>query len=299
MSISNLGYLIIGASNLDQWIPYAEKLIGIRAERAKSGNAISLRLDAYQQRIRIVQSDEDDLLEAGWEFDSEPELDAYVDSLRVRGVEVSAGTPERCAERYVNKLYQCADPTGFVHGFYSGPKMAMAEDGFRQLAGAGGGFKTGRLGIGHFVVAARDFPATDAFYRDVLGFRVSDHASEEVAPGMVVKATFYHTKTGRHHSIAAGQIPGKKRLNHIMFEFNEMDDVGLAYDRFVKHDVPVIMAPGRHPNDKTFSFYVATPGGFGLELGWGGVVVGDDWTVKTYTQMSDWGHERFPRGRPE
>jgi len=44
-----------------------------------------------------------------------------------------------------------------------------------------------------------------------------------------------------------------------------------------------------------FSFYVATPGGFGLEIGWGGLIIEKgNWEVKTYSQPSDWGHQQGP-----
>ena len=55
--------------------------------------------------------------------------------------------------------------------------------------------------------------------------------------------------------------------------------------------VPIMMGPGHHPNDQMFSFYCVTPSGFGLEFGWGGIVIDDDhWEVRTYSQPSDWGH---------
>lgn len=298
MSISNLGYLTIGATQLEAWAHFAEKLMGAQAVPSADGQALNLRIDDYLQRIRLVKSKEDDLLEAGWEFNSEAELDAYAQALRSRDVKVEAGTAEQCAERCVEKLYRCADPIGYTHVFYCGPRKAPLADSFRQTVGKGAGFKTGDLGLGHFVAVARDYKQSVSFYQDVLGLRISDYIREEVAPGMLVDATFFHTKTGRHHSLATGQLPGDKRLNHIMVEFNDMDDVGLAYDRFVKASVPVIMAPGHHPNDQMFSFYVITPGGFGLEMGWGGLVVGEDWSVTSYSQLSDWGHARFPFGHP-
>jgi hypothetical protein len=40
-----------------------------------------------------------------------------------------------------------------------------------------------------------------------------------------------------------------------------------------------------------FSFYVVTPSGFMIEYGYGGLVIDDrDWEVRSYPQLSDWGH---------
>ena len=77
-----------------------------------------------------------------------------------------------------------------------------------------------------------------------------------------------------------------------MVQVEDMNDVGLAWQRCKAAGVPFLMDLGHHPNDQMFSFYVVTPGGFGPEVGWGGIVIDDDdWEVRSYSQLSDWGHE--------
>jgi len=104
-------------------------------------------------------------------------------------------------------------------------------------------------------------------------------------------ATFFHTATGRHHSFATAALPFPKRIHHIMVEVSDFNDVGLAYDRCLAAGVPIMMGLGHHPNDGMFSFYAITPSGFAIEFGHGGCVVDDQtWHVRTYSQLSDWGH---------
>jgi catechol 2,3-dioxygenase-like lactoylglutathione lyase family enzyme len=154
-------------------------------------------------------------------------------------------------------------------------------------------FVAGDLGAGHFVAIAADKDETDHFYRSVLGLRVSDYIRGEVAPGgPVLDATFLHAATGRHHSAAFAVAPIPKRCHHIMLEVADMNDVGLARQRCKAAHVPFMKDLGHHPNDGMFSFYVETPGGFGLEIGSGGLIIDDDtWSVSSYSQLSDWGHE--------
>jgi hypothetical protein len=84
----------------------------------------------------------------------------------------------------------------------------------------------------------------------------------------------------------------RKRIHHIMVECADHNDVGLAYDRCQRAGVPIMMELGHHPNDKMFSFYMISPSGFAIEYGAGGIVVDDaTWTVKHYTELSDWGHK--------
>ena len=138
-------------------------------------------------------------------------------------------------------------------------------------------------------------------FNEVLGLKISDYIRDaETFPGVTVDATFMHSKTGRHHSLATAFMPSPKRLNHMMIQVKNFNDVGLAYDRVLKAGLPVISTPGHHPNDQMYSFYVLTPSGFGLEYGWGGVVIDDnDWSVKNYSKLSDWGHKFSMQGAPD
>ncbi|WP_454737212.1 VOC family protein [Cupriavidus necator] len=294
--ISSLGYLILGVSDLGAWADFARNLIGFQVDRRETGRSLVLRMDDYAQRIVLEQSGEDDILEAGWEFETEDELDRYAALLRERGIKVSQADSDYCAVRRVEKLYYCSDPVGYRHAFYFGPELAPMTEPFRSHALIGTGFETGPLGIGHILTSARDYRESVAFYHDTMGLKVSDYIREERASGVVVDATFFHTKTGRHHSLATAAIPGQKRLNHLMVQVREMDDVGLAYDRCVAAGLPIALHLGRHPNDRMFSFYVHTPSGFAIELGHGGVVIDEaNWRVVSYSKMSDWGHKRSPQ----
>lgn len=292
-AISNLGYVVLGVKNLDAWADFARNLMGFQVGSHDDGNALMLRMDEHVQRIVLEKNSADDIQEAGWEFETEDELDRYAAQLRSSGVTVASSDRDYCARRRVEKLYYCQDPNGYRHAFYFGPAIAPMTDPFRSSVLRGAGFETGPLGLGHILTTADDYAASVAFYRSVLGLRLSDYIREERAPGIVVDATFMHTKSGRHHSLATAAIPGPKRLNHLMVQVKEMDDVGLAYDRCIAAGVPMILHLGHHPNDQMFSFYVQAPSGFAIEYGYGGIVIDDaTWKVVNYSKLSDWGHKR-------
>ncbi len=292
-AISNLGYAVFGVSDLAAWEHFAVDLMGFQAGRREEGRMLALRMDAHEQRIVLERGDEDDLRAAGWQFDSEDQLESFVAGVRAKGVAVEACSPARAKDRRVEKLYSIDDADGFRHELYFGPVIAPAARAFRSSVLKGPGFRTGPLGLGHLLPRAKDYAATVKFYREVLGLKVSDYIREEIGPGMVADATFFHAATGRHHSIATAGFPSPKILNHVMVEVHDMDDVGLAYDRCVKAGCTMTLELGHHPNDRMFSFYVRTPSGFSMEFGWGGIVIDDaDWQVITYDKMSDWGHKR-------
>jgi 2,3-dihydroxyethylbenzene 1,2-dioxygenase len=73
----------------------------------------------------------------------------------------------------------------------------------------------------------------------------------------------------RDHTVAFGVPGGDRRLNHIMLEVDNLDDVGMTYDLVRKNKVPVTITPGKHSNDHMYSFYFRNPSGWMFEYGWG------------------------------
>ena len=76
-----------------------------------------------------------------------------------------------------------------------------------------------------------------------------------------------------------------------MLEVDNLDDVFLTYEQVRKSQYPVVMAPGKHSNDRMFSFYCATPSGFQIEIGWGGREATHQ---SEYYQGDMYGHEFVP-----
>jgi 2,3-dihydroxyethylbenzene 1,2-dioxygenase len=44
----------------------------------------------------------------------------------------------------------------------------------------------------------------------------------------------------------------------------------MTHDLVKASKYPVMISLGKHANDRMFSFYVASPSGFLIEIGWGG-----------------------------
>lgn len=289
--ISNLGYAVFGVSDLPAWERFGCDIVGLQAGRREAGQSLAFRMDDYEQRLLLTATGEDDLLALGWEFDTEDALEEHYAYMQMMGVRCRPAGTQLMDTRRVAKLYICDDPNGFSHEFYIAAARAPMSDSFRSKV-LRGSFDAGRLGAGHAVTVAKDYKQSVNFYKEALGLKVSDYIQGPI-PGtdIFLDLTFFHSATGRHHSLATAAMPGDKRIHHFMVQASDMNDVGLAYDRCLNAGVPIMMGPGHHPNDQMFSFYCATPSGFGLEFGWGGIVIDDaNWEIRSYSQPSDWGH---------
>jgi extradiol dioxygenase len=96
------------------------------------------------------------------------------------------------------------------------------------------------------VVTLKNAPAVCNF-----GFGISDYV---VSPDGAPLGAFLHCNP-RHHSLAFFQIPmGPRKIQHVMFETNSLDDVGTSYDLCLEREITATSL-GRHGNDRSFSFY--------------------------------------------
>lgn len=291
-NVNRLGYVGFEVSDLARWEVFATEVLGMQVSRKDEGRAIALRMDEHEQRLLLTKGPADDAAFFGWEVNTEAGLDALAARIADAGVAVTPGSAAEAQERRVEKLYSCQDPDGNRVELYFGPKLTNAPFHSAVLTSA---FVTGNQGMGHyFHVAKTDRQATLDFYVGLLGFRYSDFIRQELAPGLVADAAFLHCNP-RHHSMAVALFPMvPKRLHHFMIEVASLEDLGRAYDRCRALEFPLELTIGMHPNNKALSFYVRSPSGFSFEVGWGGVVIDEGWSVKSFDRLSAWGHYMQP-----
>jgi 2,3-dihydroxybiphenyl 1,2-dioxygenase len=286
--ISSLGYIGFRVADPEAWASYATKILGLM-EAPPTDTARRFRLDQQIWRIAVEEGPEDDIAFIGLEVAGEQALAEIEARLASHGIASSRADDALLAERGVLGLVQTSDPMGLAVEIYYGPGEVY-EIPFVSPAGVTG-FVTGEQGVGHVVLSASDMEAVEAFYRDGLGFRLSDIITMALGPDFAIDLKFFHCN-GRHHTVALVPMPEGKRLHHFMLEARTLDDVGLALDRLGKAgNPPLVQSLGRHTNDHMVSFYAATPAGFQVEYGWGARAVDEaEWRVVRHSRTSIWGH---------
>jgi 2,3-dihydroxybiphenyl 1,2-dioxygenase len=282
--VTQLGYLGFQVRDLAAWERFATQILGLGVSRRLDDGGLALRLDGHEQRFFLEPGEADDLAFVGWELPDLAALEATAGRLRSAGVAVEdAGAS--AATRRVERLLRFRDPAGIPCELFFGP--ALAAEPFRSPV-VRSGFVADEQGLGHLVLSARSRAESEEFYTRLLGFRLSDRIVADVF-GCKADITFLHANA-RHHSLALSE-GHRKRLHHFMIEARSMDEVGLCFDRALRAGVPIVLTPGRHPNDRMYSFYAQTPSGFEFEFGWGGREVDDaTWEPTTYERISEWGH---------
>lgn len=249
-----------------------------------AGAVRAFRMDDRKQRLIVTGDEGEGIGFLGWEVADGASLEALAARLEAHDVAVRHAPRVLADERHVAGLIVFQDPAGNRLEVFHGP--AAASDPF-QPGRPISGFRTGPFGMGHAVLNVEHVEPLVRFYRDLLGFRVSDY-------GLKPYPLYFFHINGRHHSFAMVGS-GKRSLHHFMVELHSLDDVGQGYDLAQLEEGRVAYTLGRHTNDHMTSFYTHTPSGFFVEYGWAGRVIDPaTWQPhETHDGPSLWGHERL------
>jgi 3,4-dihydroxy-9,10-secoandrosta-1,3,5(10)-triene-9,17-dione 4,5-dioxygenase len=291
MGVKALGYVVIQTANVAGWDQFLTEVVGTMAAGEVAG-ANHYRIDDRPFRFRVEAGSGERLLAAAYEVGDANEFHDLATRITAAGRPVEQGAPEEARARGVEDFFKTSDPAGNGLEFFVGDQ----RDGVAFVSPAGvSGFVTGAMGMGHAVFAAPNFDECHAFYRDVIGLHDTDLPKFFLMGGPDdpgVRFAFMHADNGRHHSLAMGEMPGPPSgCIHLMLEMKTLADVGKCHDRMRMAKIPESASIGRHLNDQVTSFYMQTPGGFDLEIGFDGLVIDPaSWTTTAHDRISEWGH---------
>lgn len=292
MGIKTLGYVVVETAKPAEWDRFLSEFVGaMRTGDAPDGAAL-YRVDDRVFRFRIETGAREWFVAAGYEVADRAALDGLAGKVAAAGRPVEWASADEAAGRGAAAMFRTTDPAGNGLELYCGD--ARTGEPFVSPIGVPG-FVTGDMGMGHAVFSAPNFDETIAFHCDVLGFRQTDMPRFQLfgPEGPSMGFAFLHADNGRHHSIAFGEggIPPSGAV-HIMLELPTLIEVGKAHDRMKRFGYPEAATLGRHVNDETTGFYVQTPSGFDLEIGWDSLVIDPaDWETTRHEAISVWGHE--------
>lgn len=141
--------------------------------------------------------------------------------------------------------------------------------------------------LGHVALHVKDFAAVAGFYRDTLGFRLSD-SYWAGAPDNTV-AVFLHCGLGEawtdHHTIALiAAVDGRTRFDHSAFEVLDLDDLMQGNAHLQRQGHTHSWGVGRHVQGSQIFDYWRDPFGNKIEHWTDGDVVNDS-TVPTSAEL--------------
>ena len=242
------------------------------------------------EQLRLEQREERGLVELGLGVDSATELEAIANRLMGLGA----------AAKLVDGDLQAVDPgTGAV--VVIGVADRLAPRSQERIATNAPGRKD-RVGerssavlstepprpskLGHVVLASPDPERSLSFFRDGLGFEVSDESAG---------AVFMRCSTDHHNLLVQ---PGPcAYVHHVAWEMDDIDAIGLAARRLLaSHPESSLWGPGRHGIGSNYFWYVRDPAGNFVEYYADMDVIEDsdawkayDWSDRIEQALAVWG----------
>jgi hypothetical protein len=82
--------------------------------------------------------------------------------------------------------------------------------------------------VGHVALADAAPGDLTGFYAEAIGFELHERLAMKLGP-LALEGGFLGT-AARHHALAVLNLPGRRRLNHIMFEAPSVAEVARLHD---------------------------------------------------------------------
>ena len=286
----HLGYIVIETDKFADWRRFGRDAIGMHLDENVPG-VMRFRLDDHECRFLLRRGPAEDATALGWQLDDHASFDEVVSRVTRHGVPITEGTDEETALRGVERLVRFPGPNGLAQEIFTRARTTDAPLDMR----VGGGFVTGRGGIGHVAITTKKPHQMRGYYNTVFNARLSDYIDETIS-GVKLKIRFLRVNR-RHHSVAIAAVnrlpinPIRTRIQHLNVQVADLDDMTASYLRVKETGFHMALAVGQHTNDRELSYYAMTPSGFEWEVGWNPIVVDEKtWEPTTYQGISIWGH---------
>jgi catechol-2,3-dioxygenase len=166
------------------------------------------------------------------------EVDQAYDELLGKGIEIIT-PPTQGLEPGVARMFRFKDPEGNTVELIAGVDQIQEPYGLRDVK---------PQDLNHVVFECADRVGMEAFYRDTLGFKLTDQLADLM--------TFWRCNAN-HHSIAfIASRHGATGLNHAAFELKDWEAWIKAVYYAGERGIPRMWGPGRHlAGNNLFSYY--------------------------------------------
>lgn len=286
-----MGYAVVESMKLAQWKLFLKQGLGLHFNDDNE-HVQRYRIDDHACRLLVQKGPAEDIQTLGYQVADDDTLNCILNRFEERGIAVSEHQGEEANLRGVEKFYQLKGPKGLVIELYVHSHLTQ-----NPLDMLSSGFVTGDAGMGHVAMTSRHPVKVQRFYQEFFDARLSDRIHQPMAGGVMLDISFFRLNE-RHHSLAVAATRGlrldpiRTKVQHMNLQVSSMEDLSNAFRRCKDLGFEMAHEIGQHPNDLELSFYVITPSGFEMELGWDALAVNESlWTPADYPNISVWGHK--------
>jgi len=249
-----LGYVGINVTDLNRARPFYENVVGLQFVDTSPDGALRYRCSDDYYSVVLHQCAQPGFRYIGLMLQDDNQYEALRVRLESRSIPYEIMSADECKARRLKSGWRISEP--HLKAAFEFYRPLPEDEGIRFASSV-----TRIQRIGHVVLATPHYKETLIFLRDVLNLASSDDIEGVIA-------FFRLFPNPYHHGIGVGAAP-HNLLHHVNFMVSEIDDIGLALNRFKKNNVPVVFGPGRHIASNSVFLYYLDPDGMTLEYSFG------------------------------
>jgi catechol-2,3-dioxygenase len=240
----HVGHVALRVTDLERSVAHFKQVLGLR-EQARSDGEVLLSSNEKHHELQLIAADEAAVDHIGLEVESADELADVRERALAAGARLLDDAPDAAG---VGEAIRFAGPAGMVYEVYDGMDRdplsihTYLRPGIRKL--------------GHLSFACEDPAEVVAFWRDGLGFRVSD----TVGPLTWMRCD------ADHHGLAVVPRPEGNVLHHHAWQVQDWGALGQYCDDIARDGLTLSWGPVRHGPGFNLATYLPGPDGVITEV---------------------------------
>ncbi len=251
-----LGYVVLAVTNLDKSVDFYENIVGLQVVELKNTIAF-LRCSSDHHNLILEQGKEAGLKRVAYELEKEDQFQGVFDYLTEKGLNPKELSAEETQSLSQGRTLRFKDPhMGVTYEYYV--NMKQMDSPFVPK-------KAKITRFLHVVYETNKYEEMLDFFTNTLNFRVSDTSSDKKESAWAWLRAF---PSPYHHDMAITK-GAENKLNHLAYQAERVDDIGIQVNKLKNANVPILFGPGRHRPSSSVFLYFADPDRITLEYSQG------------------------------
>lgn len=234
VDVKSISHVALKTRNIEQQTHFYTRMVGLGETERGNDGTVYLRCNTNHHSVVLIPSSETGLDHYALDVGSPAALEAAAKALSKAGIPYET---ERSTELGQGTSLRLRDPDGYVVELIGGMAQVAPTYGPRAVQ---------PRKLGHVTLHVDDCKRSAEFYREVLGFRISDWVDD---------IFLWMRCNPDHHGLAFAKA-GSVKMHHFAFEVVDISYLVRQAEHLMQNGFVLLYGPGRHgPGQNQFEYF--------------------------------------------